>query len=452
MKTAMNRRSFLKSTAAASALAGVNILPASAKSPNDKLNLAVIGCSNQGGRIGRGAMQNPHVNVVAVCDVEPGRAGKLKSATKEKQRPEPPVFDDFRKMFDKMGNQIDACTVGTPDHAHFPICMQAISMGKHVYVEKPLAHTFEECELLMAAEKKYKVACQMGNQGHSGNQRRQFEQWVERGVIRDVTRVDAWMNGGRRWHPWGKVTEFPKGDPLPAGMNWDVWTGTAPMHPYSKKYDPGNWRGWYDYGNGAFGDWGPHILDSIHRYLKLGLPYEIRADKLEGQNDFIYPMATTIAFEFAARGEGMPAMAIHWYDGVKNPAPTPKEYSGKNGRAGKYIYAGDVIIKGGSHSTTHQIVSGEVDKAKLKLTGTPKTSTHHMGNFINAAMGKEECNSKFSVSGPLTQMFMLGCIAQRLGGTLKFDAAKGEITNNKRANELLKGHAPRKGWEQYYKL
>ena len=452
MKTAMNRRSFLKSTAAASALAGFNILPASAKSPNDKLNLAVIGCSHQGGTDGKAAMQNPNVNVVALCDVEPGRAGALTSAVEKKQRPKPPVFDDFRKMFDKMGDQIDACTVGVPDHAHFPICMQAISMGKHVYVEKPLAHTFEECELLMAAEKKYKVACQMGNQGHSGNQRRQFEQWVERGIIKDVTKVDAWMNGGRRWHPWGKVAAFPQGDPLPANMNWDVWTGTAPMHPYSKKYDPGNWRGWYDYGCGAFGDWGPHILDSIHRYLKLGLPYEVRADRLDGPNDFIYPLATTIAFEFAARGEGMPAMAINWYDGVKNPAPTPKEYAGKNGRAGKYIYAGDFIIKGGSHSATHQIVSGEVDKAKLKLTGTPKTSTQHMGNFINAAMGKEECNSKFSVSGPLTQMFMLGCIAQRLGGTLKFDAAKGEITNNKRANELLKGHAPRKGWDQYYKL
>ena len=307
------RRSFLKTTATASTLPLFNILPGYGKEPKEKLNFAIIGCTQQGGNIGNGAIGTGMTNIVAICDVEPSRANRFKA-----KHPQAKVYDDFRKMFDEMGDKIDACTVGVPDRAHFPITMRAIKEGVAVYVEKPLAHTFEECELLIQAEKKYNAVCQMGNQGHSGGQRMQFKTWVEEGIIKNVRKVDACMNKGRRWHPWGNVKACPDAETMPKDMNWDVWAGTAPKHNYSSRFDKGNWRGWYDYGNGAFGDWGPHTLDSIHRFLKLGMPHEIRADKLEGKNDFIYPMATTIAFEFAARGKNMPAMTINWHDGVKN--------------------------------------------------------------------------------------------------------------------------------------
>jgi len=453
-----NRRAFLQTTAAATALGGFNILPASAAPANEKLNLAIIGCSNRGGSIGQSAISTGMANVVALCDVNTARTDRFKS-----QHPEAKVYSDFREMFDEMGDQIDACTVGVPDHAHFPVSMRALAEGVAVYVEKPLAHTFEECELLIAAEKKYDGVCQMGNQGHSSSQRIQFQTWVEAGIIKNVRRVDACMNKGRRWHPWGNVTSFPPKETMPTGMNWDVWTATAPMHDYSKKFDGGNWRGWYDYGNGAFGDWGPHTLDTVHRFLELGLPHEIRADKLEGPNKFIYPMATTIAFEFAARGEGMPAMSINWYDGVKNQPPQPKELSSKGKKmpaCGKAIYSDDLTFLGGTHSASLSILSEqkndmakELKEAEEKLASEAGTKTNrdHMKNFMLAAKGEEECNSKFAVSGPLTQVFMLGCIAQRLGGTLKFDAEKKQITNNGFANELLRGHEPRKGWEEYYK-
>jgi len=443
----------MKGAAAATAFTIIprHAAPASKDTPpSDKLNVAIIGCSHQGGNIGKSIATKKQTNVVALCDIDTSRTNGLKKYAKDAK-----IFSDFRKMFDSIPDKIDACTAGVPDHSHFPICMLAMSLGKHVYVEKPMAHTFEECELMIAAEKKYKVACQMGNQGHSGNQRLQFKQWVKDGIIKNVRKVDSCMNKGRRWHPWGNVKAFPPEDKMPEGMNWDVWTGTAPMHPYSKKYDPGNWRGWYDYGDGAFGDWGPHTLDSIHRFLKLGLPFEIRADKLIGQNDFIYPMGSTIAFEFGDRGEGFPAMTVFWYDGTKNK-PKPPEGMKSMPACGKVIYSDDLIIKGGTHSSTHQIIGGprakDITKEQIKLVDKGNTSTDHMQNFVNAALGKEECNSKFSVSGVLTQVFALGCIAQRLGGTLKFDAKTRQITNNKRANELLKGHAPRKGWEQYYKL
>lgn len=452
-----NRRSFIKTATAASAsigalgafgVHGVGINSASAAASKDKVNFAIIGCTGRGGSIGNAAVKSGLVNVVALCDVDPSRTAQFK-----KKHPNAKVYDDFRKMFDEMGDQIDACTAGTPDHTHFPIAMRAIAEGVAVYVEKPLAHTFEECELLIAAEKKYNGVCQMGNQGHSSSQRMQFKTWVEQGVIKNVRRVDACMNKGRRWHPWGNVTGFPAAEPMPEGLNWDVWTATAPMHDYSKRLDGGNWRGWYDYGNGAFGDWGPHTLDTIHRFLDLGLPYEVRADKLEGQNDFIYPMATTIAFEFAERGPDMPAMSINWYDGVGNTPPRPEGLGEKQKlpACGKVIYSDDVTFLGGTHSAKLSVLSG-AEQDDLPEAPSADTNEDHMKNFLLAAMGKEECNSKFAVSGPLTQVFMLGCIAQRLGGTLKFDAEKGEITNNDRANQLLKGHAPRKGWEEYYTL
>ncbi|HKK19301.1 MAG TPA: Gfo/Idh/MocA family oxidoreductase, partial [Opitutales bacterium] len=234
----MKRRSFLKTTAAASVATAFNLIPNYAvgkTEKNNKLNLAVIGCSGMGGYDGQLALNTGLANCVALCDVVPSRADELK----QKYNKNAPVFDDFRKMFDTMGDKIDACMIGTPDHSHFPAAILAMSLGKHVYVEKPLAHTFQECELLMAAEKRYKVQCQMGNQGHSGEQRLQFQTWVDAGIIKNVKRVDAVMNKWRRWHSWGDVQGFPPAQEMPEGMNWDTWAGTALKHPYNEKYDPG---------------------------------------------------------------------------------------------------------------------------------------------------------------------------------------------------------------------
>lgn len=456
MEKDLKRRSFLKKSAAAVAATTFHFIPdyvVGKTVKNDKLNLAIIGCENRAGNIGMDALKSDMTNCVALCDVVPSRTDKFKSKYRNAR-----VFDDFRKMFDEMGNEIDACIIGTPDHTHFPIAMLAMSLGKHVYVEKPLAHTFEECELLMEAEKKYKVMCQMGNQGHSSDQRLQFKSWVDAGIIKNVRRVDASMNKGRRWHPWGNVTSFPQAQSMPKGMNWDVWAGTAPKHPYNEKYDPGNWRGWYDYGNGAFGDWGPHTLDTIHRFLELGLPYQIRTKILEGQNDYIYPMGSIIAFDFAERGPGMPAMTINWYDGKSNNPPRPVELPEDKEvpRTGKIIYSDDLTFLGGTHGDMLEIIPPDkATEMESKLPELPEseTSTNHMNNFLRAALGRDpRCNSSFEVAAPLTQVFMLGCIAQRLGGTFEFDAKKKEITNDKRANELLKGNPPRKGWEEFYRL
>ncbi len=451
------RRDFLKRALAAST---ITILPAcmaprSEKSrpvgelpPSERINLACVGVANQGGGDMKALAASGLANVVALCDVD-GKA--LDSASK--QFPGAARFQDFRQMFDKMAAGIDAVCVGIPDHSHFPVAMLAMSLGKHVYVEKPLAHTFNEIELMMAAARKYKVAAQMGNQGHSGGNYFQFKAWTEAGIIKNVTRADAFMLGKRRWHTWGVINGYPPAEPMPPNLDWDVWTGTAPMHDFSKRLHPGDWRGWFIYGNGALGDWGPHILDTMHEFLDLGLPVEVSAINRDTPNEFIFPMASTLKFSFPARGD-KPPMEIRWYDGLKNHLELPPEMVGiKMGSAGKVIRSKDLVFYGGSHSDILRIAPDAKMKAMIdtlpKVVG--KNSGHH-ANFLLAAKGIEKCRSNFDVAGPLSQVLMLGVIAQRLGGTLKFDRETKHITNNEQANAMLTGLPPRKGWEQFYKL
>ncbi|OKZ32142.1 MAG: oxidoreductase, partial [Bacteroidales bacterium 43_8] len=340
---------------------------------------------------------------------------------------------------------------GTPDHSHFPICMMAMALGKHVYVEKPMARTFYEAELMMRAAQKYaKVVTQVGNQGHSGENYFQFKAWKEAGIIKDVTEITAHMNGARRWHPWNPdIKQYPPAETIPSGMDWDTWLMTVRHHDFNSKYHNGNWRCWYDFGMGALGDWGAHILDTAHEFLDLGLPYEIDPIKLEGHNDYFFPMASTIKFRFPKRGS-MPPVDVTWYDGVNNIPPVPEGYGvseldpniplvagGKIQPAklnpGKIIYSKDLIFKG-------------------KLPEVPKSTSNHHENFLLACMGKEKARSPFEIFGPLNQMFSLGVMAQRMNTKLLFDRKTKEITNNPFANALLVGEPPRKGWEEFYKI
>jgi len=447
MNKPISRRNFGKLAASTAAF---SILPGRVMGANEKVNVAVIGCGGMGAGDAKSVHSTGLVNIVALCDVAMGTGH---TAGIEKQFPGVPKFKDFRVMFDKMEKEIDACTIGVPDHAHFPISMLAMSLGKGVYVEKPLAHTYNEITLMMAAEKKYKVACQMGNQGHSGDNYHQFKAWKEAGVIKDVTKITAYMNSRRRWHGW-KVDAYPdESAKKPAELDWDVWLGTAPEHPFSSKLHPGNWRSWYDYGNGAFGDWGPHILDTCHRFLNLGMPERVTAVKREGPSDLIFPQATTIQFDFPQRGEEPPC-EVTWYDGTENLPPRPPELEEKRKleRNGKIIYGKDLTFKGTTHGSALRVIPEEKMREIAKDVPKPgKGSGHHL-NFIRAVKGEEETRSTFQVSGPLSQMFCLGVIAQRLGGSLEFDRGTEKITNNERANQLLVGPPPRKGWEEFYKL
>ncbi|VGO13227.1 L-arabinose 1-dehydrogenase (NAD(P)(+)) [Pontiella desulfatans] len=421
---------------------------------NEKVNLAFIGLGGRGESLSGSFRQIDDVNMVALCDVDMGSKWTAKT---EAEFPGVPRFKDFRVMFDKMGNEIDAVVVCTPDHSHFPITMAAMALGKHVYCEKPLARTFNEIALMMAAAERHGVATQMGNYGHSGANYFQFKAWTEAGIIKDVTHVDAYMNKWRRWHPWGAVNAFRTGEKVPETMDWDVWLGTAEHHEFSKDLHYGNWRGWYDFGTGCFGDWGAHMLDTMQRFLNLGLPESLTAKTLEGQNNFIYPMASTINFQFPARGD-MPAMDIDWYDGQENLPPLPEEWGGKEldrNTPGKFIYSKEHVFHGTAHEHPLQIIPYEKMRELLKQGALPRDfgkNSDHFENFILACKGQEETRTPFAVSGLLSQLLSLGCISQRLGGTLEFDRQANRFTNSRIANELLVGAPPRKGWEQYYSL
>jgi predicted dehydrogenase len=487
-----SRRDFLKSSATFGAL---TILPSyialgnqssSGIAPSEKVNLALVGIGNRGVHNWTAAMQCGLCNVVALCDVDlkgqhshraltafgvlPPVADKHGKLAQVYSNHKARTFTDFRKMFDQMGDEIDAVIVSTPDHAHFAVTMLAMALGKHVYCEKPLTHTFGQCQRMIELAARSGVATQMGNQGHSGANYFQFKAWREAGVIKDVTRITAHMNSKRRWHGWGPATTAYPNEPLTDGLNWAQWIDTvAQVPPYSSKLHPGNWRSWYNYGSGCFGDWGPHILDTCHHFLDLGLPTKITALHRDGINhsDLIYPEASTIRFDFPKRGPGLPACEVTWQDGVNNRPQLETEYSepitnqetgevthgpSQLKRPGKVLYSKELVFQGGSHGSALKIVPKEkYMDLRRSLPPFPQKNSNHYANFLLACKGEEATRSPFSVSGPLTQVFNLGILAQRLGGQLEFDRSTKQITNHKIAQALL-DPAPRKGWEEFYAL
>ena len=460
----MRRRDFLKSMLAAGALP---FLPrhagAAGFAANGKVRLAAIGCGAQAWFDLKALAANSGLcEVVALCDTDIGAKHTLAAL---KAYPRLPRFRDFRKMFDKMAGAIDAVLVGTPDHSHFCATIHAIRLGKAVYVEKPLAHSFRECALLMEAERKCGIVCQMGNQGHSGDNYFQYRDYYARGELRDVVKVVAHMNMERRWHKWGgKVSGYPAAEPVPETLDWESWLSAAPRHDYSKDLVFGEWRCWFDYGMGCMGDWGAHILDTVHRFTLGGdLPAEVAISNLEGRNPYVFPVQDTITMKFPGNARHR-AVTLEWWEGLHNQPPPPAgfAYDSNAGlfpastandglvdpklKPGKEIYMADgTIWQGLSHSSTLRKV-GEKGKRK----DFEKAGHDHNRNFQHAERAEDEAHSPIRVAAPLSQMFCLGVAAQRLGRGFKFDPAKG-LSDDAGVNAVLRGPEPRKGWEDYYK-
>lgn len=467
----LSRRSFISRTAMAggAALLSNSLLGnIPLAKPNERVNLACIGIGNRAAEIIKALYKTGLCNIVALCDVDLGA-----KQTEEilKMFPDAKRYQDFRKMFDEMSAQIDAVSIGTPDFAHFAATMVAIDLGKHVYVEKPLGQTFWENELLMQKARKFpKVVTQMGNQGHSEANYFQFKAWKDAGIIKDVTRIDAHMNMPRRWHSWNPdMKNFPPAEKIPETLDWELWQMHTLGHDYNKDFVNGQWRCWFDFGMGALGDWGAHILDTAHEFLELGLPTKVEATYLEGHNSFFFPMSSTIKFHFPKRKK-MPAVDITWYDGLDNLPKIPEGY-GVSGldpnipppstgqiepvklNPGKIIYSKDLTFKGGSHASVLQIIpEAKAKDLESKLPEVPKSPSNHFANFLKACKGEEKTRSPFDIAGPLSQVFCLGVITQRLNSKIDFDPVKKEIVNDKFANALLAGPPPAKGWEQYYKV
>ncbi|MEM0964559.1 MAG: Gfo/Idh/MocA family oxidoreductase [Verrucomicrobiota bacterium] len=471
----LSRRGFIKRS---SAFGAVAVLPSfialgskatSGAAPSERVNVAFIGTANKGYRNRKAFLAGAGdlINVVALCDVHLQQTQCQESAS---EHPSARQFTDFRVMFEEMADDIDAVIVSTPDHTHFPASMMAMHYGKAVWCEKPLAHTFGQCERMMDLAERSGVVTQMGNQGHSGANYFQFKSWTEEGVINNITKIDAYQVQGSRWNGWSKNSKFDSfpDEVVPDGLDWDLWCSVSPERPYSRWLHPNNWRGWYDFGCGKLGDWAAHVIDTPHRFLKLGYPDKVTSLMRDGVHPLIYPSHSTIRFQFPQR-EDMPAVELNWYDGPGNFPVISEQYRDlkseqpgyvapegtrppRSAYVGKIMYGNDLVFRAVSHSEPLRIVPREkfLD-LRRDLPRFPQKNSNHWTNFILACKGEEDARSPFSVSGTLSQVLAIGMISQRLGGELHFDRESKRFTNSDAANALL-DPAPREGWEEFYAL
>ena len=432
----------------ATSTAAITIVPATVlgrNAPSNKLNIAAIG---SGGRAGANIKGCSSENIVALCDVDEGRA-----ASAQKSYPNAKRYKDFRVMLDKMDKSIDAVIVSTPDHSHAVAVMQAIKMGKHVYCEKPLAHSIYEVRQITQAAREYKVQTQMGNQGHSSEQIRMMCEWVWDGAIGDIRQVYAWSSrpsGGAAFAVnMKRPTDRP---PIPDGLDWDLWLGPAPYRPYHSAYLPFEWRGWVDFGTGALGDMGCHILDPVFWALKLGEAHEISVEATTTHFDpeimkETYPVSSIVRYEFPARGN-MPPVKLTWSDGrLRPPRPDDMEINRTFGGEGALLIGQDGNIMHGSHGAGGlRIVPESKMKAyKLPSKTLPRSKGHHE-DWILACKGAEPASSNFDYGGPLTEMVLLGVLAARnQNRKLIWDVKNMRVTNDKKANEYV-NPAYRDGW------
>jgi len=449
----ISRREFMSGAAAAMAFTIVprHVLGGEGHTaPSEKLNVAGVGVGGMGG-VNLSKLANE--NIVALCDVDEKYAAET-----FKLYPNAKKYRDYRKMLEKQ-KDIEAVVVATPDHTHAVIAMAAMQMGKHVYVQKPLTYSVYEARMLTEAARKYKVATQMGNQGHSGEGVRLTCEWIWDGVIGDVREVHAWTN-----RPiWPQGIDRPTETPLvPDTLDWDLWIGPAPARPYHPAYTPLFWRGWWDFGTGALGDMACHIIDPVFTALKLGYPVAVEANntsyRVKGEsgwtnlveNKETYPLSSIVRYDFPARGN-MPSVRMNWYDGGLLPARPEELEPGRQLGDSGVIFVGD---KGKIMCGTYGEGPRLIPEAKMReYQRPPKTiprieggTEAHEQNWVDACKGGEPACSNFDYSGPLTETVVMGNLAVRFPNKkLEWDGENMKVTNLEEANEYVHRQY-RQGW------
>ena len=449
----INRRQFLYGAGVGVAL--FNILPGSLlrgaelRSPNEKLNVAGIGIGSRGGADVDEVAGLGH-NVVALCDVDENYAAKEFAKYPNAKR-----FTDYRVMLDKLGQGIDGVIIGTPDHTHAVIAMEAMRHGKHVYCEKPLAHSIHEVRTLTAAAHKYKVVTQLGNQGHSSDTIRRLCEWIWAGAIGQVHTIhascDAFKNVYCQIPNLAKLDEQHE---VPKGLDYDLWVGPAIFRPYSPLWVPWNWRGWMPFGGGTIGDWICHVVDPSFWALDLDAPTTVQAEVTDydpAKQGLTYPSAARITFEFPARKARGPVKLV-WQDG-NNQIPKPQGFPAdeKIPGTGAIILGDKGMIVHGSHGGggCHLVPDSLMEQYSGKNAPAQKIPRvqGHAWDWADAIRTGRKAGSNFDYGGPLTQVALLGLIALRFPGQmLKWDDQRAKFTNNDLANALV--NPPyRKGWK-----
>jgi len=435
------RRAFVGDVAAAAAFTIVprHVLGRGFTPPSDKLNIACIGVGGMGANDVRGVGKTE--NIYALCDVDDKQAAQSVAAFPKAKR-----FKDFRVMLEKEGKNIDAVTVSTPDHTHTVAGMMAMKLGKHTRIQKPLARTIWEVRQLMQAAKKYKVATQMGNQGHAEEGTRLIREWVEAGAIGTVREIQLWTN-----RPiWPQALDRPLEEYYtPPWIDWELWLGPAQTRPYHPAYAPFKWRGWWDFGTGALGDIACHSMDASFWALDLGYPTRIEPESTKLFPETA-PAVSRITYTFAAKGS-RPETKVVWRDGSLYP-PRPKEIT--DPAAWPFDTSGQMWI--GDDGKLVAGIYGEnpklLDEARqADVTAHPPAQKYARtegvyAEWIAACKGGQPAGSNFADhAGPLTEMVLLGNLALRTAQVLDINTQTGEVANATVPAEYLRPEY-RAGW------
>ncbi len=465
-----SRRSFIK---------GIGAITASGMFPNlllaqgagKKVALACIGIDGKGASDAEAAEKNNEI--VAICDVDRTRLAKSQG-----KYPNAKPFTDFRKMLDEVKG-IDAVTISTPDHAHYPAAMHALSKGKHIFIQKPLTNTLWECRQLHLGARKKGVITQMGNQGHTYEDNRVVKEWIAAGAIGKVKEVHVWTN--RPIWPQGK-SAIIKPEPAPESLDWEHWLAATPDAPYSPTIHPFKWRGFLEYGAGAFGDMGCHLIDAPSVALGLGVPSFVTATQVDDLTEIAWPTGSIIKMEFPGNSHGN--VTLTWYegkqpdvttsDGKKVPGPPylPKfpdiinlkeafphkdpEKSGQVSAGGWFIVGTEGVILNKSDQAKDPQIWPMQRRDEFLAKPPAKTEARSItpGNpqqewTESIKLGKEQAGAgHFDYSCPLTELTLIGGLAMRFPGKrLAWDSAALKVTNDEAANAFIKRKAYRKGWE-----
>jgi predicted dehydrogenase len=452
------RRSFLKNTSLAAAgffIVPRHVLGRGFIAPSDKLNIAGVGVGGKGESDLQEFAKSPHVNIVALCDVDD------RQAVKSRERfPRAGYYKDFREMLDKERKNIDAVSVSTPDHTHAAAALMAMRMGKHVYVQKPLTHDIYEARILTQAARKYKVVTQMGNQGASNDGVRKMQEWYKAGLIGDATDIYCWTN--RPIWPQGFGKPVTK-DQVPAELDWKLWLGPNEWEEYHKEFVPFNWRGYHSFGTGALGDMGCHIIDPAFKTVGLGYPSEVECSVVNlyeqmwnaSYHPESFPAASTLKLKFPGGG-GKPDVFLRWMDGGLMPE-RPEEL-GPDDPMGDW--GGGAIIVGtkgklmcSSYGDNPRLLPLSRNKNITVKESIARVPEGHYLQWVNACMagfGKKELSSSFDYAGPLTETILMGNLALQAWNIkdakgaftgrkkLLWDAKNMKITNFDEANRFVK--------------
>lgn len=434
---ALDRRDFLKAlgTGAAAVLPAGGLL-AKGKiregrilDPEEKLRIACVGCGGKGSSDIRAVAGE---NIVALCDVDFNRAQDIFTAFPKAER-----YRDYRDMLIEMDDAIDAVTVSTPDHMHFPAAMMAIEMGKHVFVQKPLTHTVWEAREIARAARRHKVVTQMGIQGHCMEGIRLLKEWLDADAIGPVQEVHYWTD--RPIWPQG-IPWPPESQEPPATLDWNLWLGVARERPYNDAYLPFKWRGWWDFGCGALGDIGCHAMDAAFYALDLGSPTSIESVS-EGGTDFVAPKWSIVTYQFPEKGNRPPVKVV-WHDGNKQPErPGDLEPDRKlPGGIGGQLFYGErgTIMAYDSYCRTIRLIPEEKMKTFERPPKSIPRSPGLYQEWIDGCKGGPVPGANFDYAGPLSEMVLLGNLSVRTGQRIEWNARDMTCTNVPEANRYVR--------------